>query len=575
MSNITGQTFAAVGRTSEEEINFMLGDAEFDIDRALELQLGGRAMASSNKPNGEGIQANTIDAALEDIDDDFKLFDGINFDPQYEEFTGLPSLVMPIHGFNFDNLQYGQFSYPPPQPPHPQFYNTALHTGFYPGFHNIGMSQIFPGTRSSSDLELERFPLSYADSMHAGMFSFDLGGDSGPHLRRPLKKRRVDKSSFGSPVLGPSLGGTNTFPEPPAYGPFHLVPIKESAFLDMCQAAVAAREARKIRRLKRAKGHVLQLLGMSATEIQVAAVLDSDYNDPCDCCQTQDEQCDQLLREYMHSFDAKMFVEGVWDGIYSALSTEEKPKKEVEALETTKAAVNEVNSTNSSGNSSVAANLIQLIKRKKSDFSIDVPDDFSSDVSSVLSSTTLKLPTDNANVSSRQPKSPKSDGINQANNIVTPTASEVMQTKKRSLYECNVSRPPILLPIVSDLSSKTVSSASTTPAATTPSNSCTSEILEPQNVEKNDDLPEGNDPESRRLRRLMRNRLSAQRSRDKRKSEIEAYTELKAQKDEEIASLKKTLTEEMEGLKRLEEMVNFAKSFLGPAKFAMVTTNSS
>ena len=84
------------------------------------------------------------------------------------------------------------------------------------------------------------------------------------------------------------------------------------------------------------------------------------------------------------------------------------------------------------------------------------------------------------------------------------------------------------------------------------------------------DLPRGNDPESRRMRRLLRNRLSAQRSRDRRRKEIEGYKKLKVEKDGEIASLKKTLTEEMAALKKLEEMVNFAKNFLGPAKFATV-----
>eukprot|EP00984_Skeletonema_dohrnii_P008100 scaffold2968_cov135-Skeletonema_dohrnii-CCMP3373.AAC.2 len=95
--------------------------------------------------------------------------------------------------------------------------------------------------------------------------------------------------------------------------------------------------------------------------------------------------------------------------------------------------------------------------------------------------------------------------------------------------------------------------------------------MEPQQqIDMLADLPTGNDKESRRQRRLMRNRLSAQRSRDKRRRDIEVYTKLKAQKVEEIASMKKTVTEEMEGLKKLEEMVKFAKTFLGPAKFATV-----
>jgi len=55
-------------------------------------------------------------------------------------------------------------------------------------------------------------------------------------------------------------------------------------------------------------------------------------------------------------------------------------------------------------------------------------------------------------------------------------------------------------------------------------------------------LPSGKDPESRKLRRLMRNRLSAQASRDRRKKAIEDAQKQKAAKEEEIASLEKTLS---------------------------------
>lgn len=56
-------------------------------------------------------------------------------------------------------------------------------------------------------------------------------------------------------------------------------------------------------------------------------------------------------------------------------------------------------------------------------------------------------------------------------------------------------------------------------------------------------LPSGKDPESRRLRRLMRNRLSAQASRDRRKKAIDDLKAQKAEKEEEIALLEKAVSE--------------------------------
>ena len=555
MSINNSNTLSARGRTPEEEINnFILGDEEFDIDRLL--QLSEQAMASPKETNGGDLQT-SIDAALEDLDDDLN-FEGINFDPQYEEYIGLDSLtqgyangmMMPTHGFDYGNLQHtsqhGAFSYPPS---FYNTYNTALNIGSHTGLHNPGMSQMFPAPRFSyPDLEfIPNFGASMhamhgMHGMHGGMLPSDLGGDGGSSNRRPFKKRRVDKEAL----------------EPSTYGPI------KAAILDMSEAAVAAREARKIRRSKRAKSHVLQVLKASVSEIEAAAVLDADYNDPYDFSQTQDEQCEELLSEYMDNFDAKMFVEGVWEEIYSALSTGKKPEKELEVVETTTAAVHDVKPTNSSTNDSVAANLIQLMKRKPGfSVAVEAPDDIS-DFISEPSSTTLELHNFNANASC-QPDTPKSQGnIFRPNHIVTPTGSDITQTKKRRLDGSNISHPPMHLPFVNNiLSIKTSSSPTTVPKI-----SCTTETK--QKGELYADLPNGDDPESRRLRRLMRNRLSAQKSRDKRKSDIEAYTKIKAQKDEEIDSMKKTLADEMEGLKKLEDMVNYAKSFLGAAKFATV-----
>ena len=613
MSNNTYETMDAVGRTSEEEINFILGDKEFDIDQALQEgggpqedgpQMDGQkaTAATMNPKGGNDLQTSIIDAALEDLEEDLK-FDGITFDQHHDEFTGMPSLMgyasmgMSAGFNNFDNFQYNTFNYPPPPP----VYNTMPNTGYYNtgfnntnfnniGFHNTTMPMFAPNPTPCfpSDLGLDRNPLSRA-SMQVGMFSSDLGGDIGfqypamagtfptdlgmhaeltpidlggdidAHYRGPLKKRRVEKADVGRPVT--------LAEQPEAYGPFHLVPIKESAVLDMGEAAVAAREARKVRRKKRAKGHILYLLDASVSEIETAAVADADYSDPYDFGLSHDEQCEQLLRDYMNNFDAKMFVEGAWDGIYLALSSAKKSSEEevkVVKATTTKAVVNEVKSTKSSSINSVAANLIHLMRRKPG-FSMDAPDD---DIGSDLSSsTTLKLPNNTANVSSN-PGTPKSQGIIRSNHhIVTPTASDVAQTKKRRIDGSIVSHTKMALPFVpSNLSSKTGPSS---PAATPSS----SETMEPQQqIDMLADLPAGSDKESRRQRRLMRNRLSAQRSRDKRRRDIAVYTKLKAQKVEEIASMKKTVTEEMEGLKKLEEMVKFAKTFLGPAKFATVVS---
>ena len=407
------------------------------------------------------------------------------------------------------------------------------------------------------------FP-SYPTMQYDGMSTFDLGGNGEPTYQGPFKKRRVDKANFGSPVaaVGPSQGNTHMLTEETAYGPFHLVAIKECAILDMGETAVAARKARKMRRMKRAKAHILHLLDTSVSEIENAAVSDADYDDPYDLGLTQDEQCEHLLRDYTDNFDAKTFVEGLWDGIYVALSSAtEKPEVEVQAdvlNAKAKAIVNDGKSTK--GNISVASNLIQLMRRKPG-FSVDAPDDNSGDVSSSIK---LKLPNINANVSCN-PDTPKtkSHDLFGSNNIVTPTASDVARGKKRSLDGSNVSRTAPLPLVPSNLSSKTKPCS---PVALS-----SSQVS--QQGEMYADLPDGNDEESRRLRRLMRNRLSAQRSRDKRRRDIELCTRLKVQRVEEIASTNKALTEEKEGLKNLEEIVNFAKTFLGPDKFATVVSN--
>lgn len=568
----------------------MVGEQDPELDIAMPEGLQ-RAMATTLNRNGGDLQTSIIDAALEDLEDDMK-FDGITFDQHQDEFTSMPAITgyasmgrVPHgfnNGFNFDSVQ--RFNYPAPA----AFNDVMPNNSYYDydtGINNIGFNHTLPMFPSYpppppqflSDLELSRAcmqsslfssdmggvdqgvqypagPLPGAHDDMNNMFSFNLNGDSEPPQgpSRPLKKRRVDKAEFGSPAVGPLKHKL-------AFG--RLQPIEASAVLDMSETAVAAREARRNRRTKRAKIQILHLLDQSVPEIETAAVSDSEFNDPLNLGLTQDDQCEHLLREYMNNFDAKMFVEGLWDGIYCTLSAAEKAEKKMKTAEFNKDVINDAKSTKSTG--SVAAKLIQLMKRRHSYSSADAPDDISSDLSSSCI-TTVKLPNVNANVS-RSPGTPKSQGVSgTSTHVVTPTASDVVVVKKeRSLDGSNVSHTAPLPLVPSSLSS-----SQTAPSSPSPGGAAT-----PQKSSEYPDLPDGNDAESRRLRRLMRNRLSAQRSRDKRRKEIEVYTKLKVQKVEEIASMKKTISEEKEGLKKLEEMVNFAKALLGPAKFATVVSN--
>jgi len=87
-------------------------------------------------------------------------------------------------------------------------------------------------------------------------------------------------------------------------------------------------------------------------------------------------------------------------------------------------------------------------------------------------------------------------------------------------------------------------------------------------------LPEGKDPESRRLRRLMRNRLSAQASRDRRKKVVDDLMKEKETKRNEIEVLKQQVLEEQKRMILLEKAVTFA---LGHEKYSSAASiaNSS
>ncbi len=532
-----------------------LKQLQFDIDidptimpdeDAIQMNTGD-AMATSNMPNSDDLQTSIIDCALEDLEDEDDLkFEDINFDGADEEFVGLPSLLgpswMPAHGFgfnNFDHLQFGMI------PTH-QYYNT--------GFGSV--QQIHPAPPEMAYHTYHDLFPSTGDQMFSS--TADLC-DEQRHNRRPLKKRKVDKSTFGSPVPfdGPPLDPLLAQLHDEHY--FHKMPIKECAAVDMSPSAVAAREARKARRIARAKDQVLFLLDATVSDIEEAAVVDADYNDPFDFDETQGVQVDHLLRDYMCNFDAKTYVASVWDGVYSSLLMKKNEVDRKVKVTTTDVTPDLVTS---SSNNTVAANLINLM-RKNSCISLNIPTDVHSEISSTSSSNTPRLP--EIRGTPFKLDTPKSQDILRQNHIVTPTSSDNSRDKKRSLDECNVAHPMPLPFVPSNLSIKTPPSPPTS-VGTTPTKTSSFE----EDGEMYPDLPQGNDPESRRMRRLLRNRLSAQKSRDKRRKEIEGYKKVKVEKDGEIASLKKTLTEEMAALKKLEEMVNFAKSFLGPAKFATV-----
>ena len=539
----------------DEELKQLQFDIDIDPtimpdDDTIQMNTGD-AMATSNKPSSDDLQTSMIDCALEDLEDEDDLkFEDINFDAADDEFGGLPSLQgpswMPAHGFGFnifDNLQFGML------PTH-QHYSTGF--GSVPQIHPAPPEMayhtyhdLFPSTgdmfSSTADL---------CDEQH--------------HYRRPLKKRKVDKSTFGSPVpfdgppLDPLLAQLHAHEH---Y--FPKMPIKECAAVDMSPSAVAAREARKARRIARAKDQVLFLLDATVSDIEEAAVVDADYNDPFDFDQTQGVQVDHLLRDYMCNFDAKAYVASVWDGVYSSLLMEKNEVDRKVKVTTTDVTPDLVTS---SSNNTVAANLINLM-RKNSCISLNIPIDVSSEISSTSSSNTPRLP--EIRDTPFKLGTPKSQDIPRQNHIVTPTSSDNSRDKKRSLDECNVAHPMPLPFVPCNLSIKTPPSPPPSPPTSvgiTLTKTCSFE----EDDEMYPDLPRGNDPESRRMRRLLRNRLSAQKSRDRRRKEIEGYKKLKVEKDGEIASLKKTLTVEMAALKKLEEMVNFAKNFLGPAKFATV-----
>ena len=124
--------------------------------------------------------------------------------------------------------------------------------------------------------------------------------------------------------------------------------------------------------------------------------------------------------------------------------------------------------------------------------------------------------------------------------------------KKPSVPGSPVSNPTPKAVAITPISDATSSDRSITAASAT---AATKE-------DKLKNLPSGKDPESRKLRRLMRNRLSAQASRDRRKKAIEDAKALKQTKQNDITTLKSQVSDEMKQLLLLEKAVMVAKTYM-------------
>jgi len=233
--------------------------------------------------------------------------------------------------------------------------------------------------------------------------------------------------------------------------------------------AIAARRARKVRRLARAKAQVVNLVGAEDVDDIVEDTMSIITN--VNVMATIEKCQEELVRDFTQNLNVKVFVDSVWK------NTEIKNKITEE---------------------------------------VDVPKD---------SNLEIKLPQD-------CPSSPHKGSTTTTTTCVTPNEKKTTASPKAEKSGPSSSADHLKL------------------------------------------LPEGKDPESRRLRRLMRNRLSAQASRDRRKKVVDDLMKEKETKRNEIELLKQQVLEEQKRMILLEKAVTFA---LGHEKYSSAASiaNSS
>ncbi|EJK68938.1 hypothetical protein THAOC_09851, partial [Thalassiosira oceanica] len=89
------------------------------------------------------------------------------------------------------------------------------------------------------------------------------------------------------------------------------------------------------------------------------------------------------------------------------------------------------------------------------------------------------------------------------------------------------------------------------------------------------ELPTGTDPESRRQRCLLRNRITAQASRDRKRMAIQEARKARDEREVEIEALRRTLRDENERLRSLESMIDLVRQSMTQEQFARVTGMST
>eukprot|EP00581_Thalassiosira_minuscula_P015224 CAMPEP_0183716494 /NCGR_PEP_ID=MMETSP0737-20130205/10395_1 /TAXON_ID=385413 /ORGANISM="Thalassiosira miniscula, Strain CCMP1093" /LENGTH=630 /DNA_ID=CAMNT_0025945775 /DNA_START=167 /DNA_END=2059 /DNA_ORIENTATION=+ len=287
--------------------------------------------------------------------------------------------------------------------------------------------------------------------------------------------------------------------------------------------AANARAARKLRRIARAKTQVIYLVGAGdISEIQRHAVkdscLDNNTTPGISTTSTNSLPSASLLHDFFNNvFQPAMYVDMTLEWVHQTLSTEAAisgmhPKKGDEAAANTP--------MNQGKDSELTSKLHPSTPYPK----VQPMETPSSSGTSVL----MNTPPRNKPAQATTSATPKQASRGSAN-IVTP----IKKRNKSSTNAAGENQNPL-----------------------------------------HKALPTGKDPESRRLRRLMRNRLSAQASRDRRKKAIADALQLNAQKKQEIARLEETMKEERKHLEMLEKAVNFAKEYLGKDGFAIVAGGS-